>query len=100
MEKLTLDMQQEATGVIDQVGINGAEPDLNPWPLTVATYNIHKGVTSLRSTPRVLALKKAIAEFHADIVFLQEVQGRHDRHHARGVAGADRRPNRLRRWSR
>ena len=51
--------------------------------IRVATYNIHKGVTSLRSTPRVLALKKAIAEFHADIVFLQEVQGRHDRHHAR-----------------
>jgi endonuclease/exonuclease/phosphatase family metal-dependent hydrolase len=51
--------------------------------IRVATYNIHKGVSSLRSTPRVLALKKAIAEFHADIVFLQEVQGRHDRHHAR-----------------
>jgi endonuclease/exonuclease/phosphatase family metal-dependent hydrolase len=51
--------------------------------IRVATYNIHKGVSSLRSTPRVLALKKAIAEFHADIVFLQEVQGRHDRHQAR-----------------
>jgi endonuclease/exonuclease/phosphatase family metal-dependent hydrolase len=51
--------------------------------IRVATYNIHKGVSSLRSTPRVLALKKAIAEFNADIVFLQEVQGRHDRHHAR-----------------
>jgi endonuclease/exonuclease/phosphatase family metal-dependent hydrolase len=51
--------------------------------IRVATYNIHKGVSSLRSTPRVLALKKAIAEFHADIVFLQEVQGRHDRNLAR-----------------
>jgi endonuclease/exonuclease/phosphatase family metal-dependent hydrolase len=51
--------------------------------IRVATYNIHKGVTSLRSTPRVLALKKAIAQFHADIVFLQEVQGRHDRFQAR-----------------
>ena len=51
--------------------------------IRVATYNIHKGVSSLRSTPRVLALKKAISEFHADIVFLQEVQGRHDRHQAR-----------------
>jgi endonuclease/exonuclease/phosphatase family metal-dependent hydrolase len=46
--------------------------------IRVATYNIHKGVSSIRSTPRVLALKKAIAEFDADVVFLQEVQGRHD----------------------
>ncbi|HEU4853095.1 MAG TPA: endonuclease/exonuclease/phosphatase family protein [Telluria sp.] len=51
--------------------------------IRVATYNIHKGVTSLRSTPRVLALKKAIAQFAGDVVFLQEVQGRHDRIHAR-----------------
>jgi len=51
--------------------------------IRVATYNIHKGVSALRSTPRVLALKKAITQFHADIVFLQEVQGRHDRFQAR-----------------
>ncbi|GAB3411289.1 endonuclease/exonuclease/phosphatase family protein [Massilia agilis] len=51
--------------------------------IRVATYNIHKGVSALRSRPRVLALKKAIAQFHADIVFLQEVQGRHDRYQAR-----------------
>jgi endonuclease/exonuclease/phosphatase family metal-dependent hydrolase len=48
--------------------------------IRVATYNIHKGVSSIRSTPRVLALKKAIAEFDAQVVFLQEVQGRHDRY--------------------
>lgn len=51
--------------------------------IRVATYNIHKGVSSLRSTPRVIALKKAIAEFDANVVFLQEVQGRHDRFQAR-----------------
>jgi endonuclease/exonuclease/phosphatase family metal-dependent hydrolase len=50
--------------------------------IRVATYNIHKGVSSIRSMPRVLALKKAIAEFDADVVFLQEVQGRHDRYSA------------------
>ncbi len=50
--------------------------------IRVATYNIHKGVSAIRSTPRVLALKKAIAEFHADVVFLQEVQGRHDHYTA------------------
>lgn len=51
--------------------------------IRVATYNIHKGVSSIRSTPRVVALKKAIGLFEADVVFLQEVQGRHDRHAAR-----------------
>jgi endonuclease/exonuclease/phosphatase family metal-dependent hydrolase len=50
--------------------------------IRVATYNIHKGVSALRSQPRVIALKKAIAQFDANIVFLQEVQGRHDRYHA------------------
>jgi endonuclease/exonuclease/phosphatase family metal-dependent hydrolase len=51
--------------------------------IRVATYNIHTGVSSFRSTPRVLALKKAIGAFDADVVFLQEVQGRHDRYQAR-----------------
>src|SRR5438067_1663835 len=51
--------------------------------IRVATYNIHKGVTTIRSKPRVLALKKAIGMFGADVVFLQEVQGRHDRYQAR-----------------
>jgi endonuclease/exonuclease/phosphatase family metal-dependent hydrolase len=51
--------------------------------IRVATYNIHKGVSSIRSTPRVLALKKAIALFNADVVFLQEVQGKHEKHLAK-----------------
>jgi endonuclease/exonuclease/phosphatase family metal-dependent hydrolase len=46
--------------------------------IRVATYNIHKGV-SYRSHPRVHALRGAIEAFHADLVFLQEVQGQHDR---------------------
>ncbi len=51
--------------------------------IRVATYNIHKGVTSFGSTPRVLALKKAIGLFDADVVFLQEVQGKHEKHLAK-----------------
>ena len=51
--------------------------------IRVATYNIHKGVSSIRTQPRVHALKKAITQFNADVVFLQEVQGRHDRLTAR-----------------
>lgn len=46
--------------------------------IRVATYNIHKGVSSIRAEPRVLALKQAIGLFDADVVFLQEVQGKHD----------------------
>ena len=46
--------------------------------LRVATYNIHKGVTSFAGRPRILALKQALAQLDPDILFLQEVQGRHD----------------------
>ena len=54
-----------------------------PMKIRVATYNIHKGVSSIGSRPRVLALKQAIAQFDADVVFLQEVQGRHDQLHSK-----------------
>jgi endonuclease/exonuclease/phosphatase family metal-dependent hydrolase len=54
--------------------------------LQIATYNIHKGVSSFRSRPRVHALKQALASMKADIFFLQEVQGRHDRHASRHAA--------------
>lgn len=47
--------------------------------LRIATYNIHKGVSTIGSQPRVHALKHAIHELDAELVFLQEVQGRHDR---------------------
>ena len=46
--------------------------------LRIATYNIHKGVSSIGSRPRIHALKQALTSLQADIVFLQEVQGRHD----------------------
>jgi endonuclease/exonuclease/phosphatase family metal-dependent hydrolase len=46
--------------------------------LRIATYNIHKGVSTIGSRPRVHALKQALAALEADVIFLQEVQGRHD----------------------
>lgn len=46
--------------------------------LRVATYNIHKGMTSLSQRPRIHVLKRALRSLRADIAFLQEVQGRHD----------------------
>ena len=39
--------------------------------IRVATYNIHKGVSAIRGLPRVHALKRAIALFDADVVFLK-----------------------------
>ncbi|MDR1311696.1 MAG: endonuclease/exonuclease/phosphatase family protein [Burkholderiaceae bacterium] len=47
--------------------------------LRVITYNIHKGVSAVSGRPRVHDLKKSLASLDADILFLQEVQGRHDR---------------------
>ncbi len=44
----------------------------------MATWNIHKGVSTLGARPRVHAIKQALTSLEADIVFLQEVQGRHD----------------------
>ncbi len=46
--------------------------------LRIATWNIHKGVSALGSRPRVHGIKQALSSIGADLVFLQEVQGRHD----------------------
>ena len=46
--------------------------------LRIATWNIHKGVSALGRRPRVHGIKQALAGIAADIMFLQEVQGRHD----------------------
>lgn len=46
--------------------------------LRIATYNIHKGVSAFGAHSRVHALKEALTAMDADVMFLQEVQGRHD----------------------
>ena len=46
--------------------------------LRIATWNIHKGVSAIGTRPRVHGIKQALSGIAADIVFLQEVQGRHD----------------------
>ncbi len=52
--------------------------------LRIASYNIHKGVLGFGPAKRlsIHALKEALGELDADVVFLQEVQFVH-RHHAR-----------------
>lgn len=49
-----------------------ATPDLNPWPLTVATYNIHGavGTDGLLAPERIAGV---LREIDADIIALQEV---------------------------
>ena len=49
-----------------------AAPDLNPWPLTIATYNIHGAVgTDKRFMPERIAT--VLQETNADVIALQEV---------------------------
>jgi len=47
--------------------------------LSVATYNIHKGVSWFAQKPRIHAMRDALQSLDTDILFLQEVQGQHDR---------------------
>lgn len=65
MEKLIL----PAAGGQDQ---QAAAPDLNPWPVTVATYNIHAAVgTDGRYAPQRIV--RVLQEIDADVIALQEV---------------------------
>jgi len=52
--------------------------------LRVATYNIHKGVMrapwSVRPASKIHELRQAMQLWHRDLLFLQEVQGEHQRH--------------------
>ncbi|MDK2124448.1 endonuclease/exonuclease/phosphatase family protein [Parachitinimonas caeni] len=45
--------------------------------LTVATYNIHKGMSPFNRRITLHELKAALVALDADLVFLQEVQGEH-----------------------
>ena len=60
------------TGVIERAGATNIGPDLNPWPLTVATYNIHAAVgMDGRYDPERIA--GVLGEINADVIALQEV---------------------------
>jgi endonuclease/exonuclease/phosphatase family metal-dependent hydrolase len=55
-----------------RLAFDQALPDLNPWPLTIATYNIHGGVgTDGRFAPERIV--RVLGEMQADIIALQEV---------------------------
>ena len=45
---------------------------------TIATYNIHKGFSHLTRRMVIHELRERLHHMAADVLFLQEVQGRHD----------------------
>ncbi len=51
--------------------------------LRMATYNIHKGVSAMSRHNRIHDLRAGLHALEADLVFLQEVQGRNDQHAGR-----------------
>lgn len=51
--------------------------------LRIATYNIHKGVSAMSRRNRIHDLRAGLHALDADVVFLQEVQGRNDLHAGR-----------------
>lgn len=48
--------------------------------LRIATYNIHKGMSLFNRHVMIHELRDKLRALDADLVFLQEVVGRHDRH--------------------
>ena len=52
---------------------------------TVATYNIHKGFTHFTRRMVIHEVKERLHGLSADILFLQEVLGTHERHAYRYV---------------
>ena len=52
----------------------------NRTRLRIATYNIHKGVSAMSRKNRIHDLRAGLHALEADVVFLQEVQGRNDLH--------------------
>ena len=51
--------------------------------LRIATYNIHKGVSAMSRRNVIHDLRAGLHALEADVVFLQEVQGRNDLHAGR-----------------
>ena len=47
-------------------------------PLTVVTYNIHKGLSQFGKRLVLHEIRDRLKALEADVAFLQEVQGKHD----------------------
>lgn len=65
------------------VDVDAPVPPAHTPLLRVATYNIHKGFTAFNQKMMLRDLRVQLHTLAADVVFLQEVHGRHDHHAAR-----------------
>lgn len=54
--------------------------------LTVVTYNIHKGLSQFNKRLVLHDIKEGLRVLDADVAFLQEVQGKHDKNARRHVS--------------
>ena len=54
--------------------------------LTVVTYNIHKGLSQFNKRLVLHDIKEGLRTLGADVAFLQEVQGKHDKNARRHVS--------------
>jgi endonuclease/exonuclease/phosphatase family metal-dependent hydrolase len=57
--------------------------------LTVVTYNIHKGLSQFNKRLVLHDIKEGLRTLDADVAFLQEVQGKHDKNARRHVSWPD-----------
>ncbi|HET7731604.1 MAG TPA: endonuclease/exonuclease/phosphatase family protein [Usitatibacter sp.] len=55
-------------------------------PLNVVTYNIHKGLSQFNRRLVLHEIRERLHGLEADVAFLQEVQGKHDRNARRHVS--------------
>ena len=50
---------------------------MSPTPVTVTSYNMHKGMSALNRKVQLNSMADALHDLRSDVFFLQEVQGRH-----------------------
>ena len=58
-------------------------------PLTVVTYNIHKGMSQFNRRLVLHDIRERLKVLDADVAFLQEVQGKHERNARRHITWPD-----------
>lgn len=67
--------QGNASGVERQSSTPGREPGLAPATLSIASHNIHKGLSQFNGRVILDELRQNLHSLEPDLVFLQEVQG-------------------------
>lgn len=51
---------------------------MSPQPLTITSYNMHKGMSPLNRQVQIAPMAEALKSLQSDVLFLQEVQGRNN----------------------